>query len=271
MKLIFQSIYASALALIASGAVLPHANAQLPNPSQPLTGVFYNQALQEGGTVSLTNWSYTNTSLSGYVNATQFSDSTNPICGAGNTKAKRTGMTLAGSFISNDLDIGCTFDKGGIISYSGNVAADLSSGWGSYQVKNAGGSRFIESPGVYEIWAPGKQPKRRIYQGTFGSGTNKGTVKVEMVVGTSTVSGFANFSNLPGQPILCSGGKFAGLKRADLTMQIGFASNDPDPGCGFDKGWRMVMNAKLSADLNKLDGTFEVVGQKGTFTGVLIK
>jgi hypothetical protein len=276
MKLMSQSLYPLALSLIATGVALslvqpPVQAAPLPDTSQPLTGVFYNLGLQEGGTVTVKNWSYNTKGLTGFANATQFSDSTTPICGAGNTTAKRTGMTIAGSFVSNDPDVGCTFDKGAIISYNGTIAPDLTSGWGNYQIKNAGGSRFLETPGVYEVWAAGKQPKRKIYQGTFTSGASQGVVRVEMVVGTNTVSGYANFSNLPGKPILCSAGKFAGLKRADQSMQIGFVSNDPDSGCGFDKGWRMVMNGKLSTNQNNLNGTFQVVGQTGTFSATLVK
>jgi hypothetical protein len=123
------------------------------------------------------------------------------------------------------------------------------------------------------MWALGQEPQRRIYEGTFvnTSANSKGVVRVEIAVGTSTVSGYINFSNIPGQPVQCSAGQFVGIKRSDQSMQIGFISSDPDPGCGYDKGWHMSIDAKLSADATKIDGAFEVVGQRGRFTAMRTK
>jgi hypothetical protein len=87
---------------------------------RPLKGVFYNLTSQEGGTAEM-NLSATSSSVSGFINFTQFPESTRIHCGAGDLNSKRAGNIVTGRFISNDPDPGCNYDKNGIFTINANA------------------------------------------------------------------------------------------------------------------------------------------------------
>ena len=67
------------------------------------------------------------------------------------------------------------------------------------------------------------------------------------------ISGYINFTNYPGVSTLCGAGNFTGMRQG-RTLQFNFVSNDPDPGCGFDRGLNFTVSATLSQDNNTIEG-----------------
>ncbi len=86
-----------------------------------------------------------------------------------------------------------------------------------------------------------------------------GNVVIEAVFEQNDrVSGYINFTNAPSVTPICGAGNFQGT-RQDRNLQLRFVSNDPDPGCGFDKGLVFVVNATLSPDGSRLEnGTYQI-------------
>ena len=67
------------------------------------------------------------------------------------------------------------------------------------------------------------------------------------------ISGYINFTNYPGMSNLCGAGNFTGMRQG-RTLQFNFVSNDPDPGCGFDRGLNFTVSATLSQDNKTIEG-----------------
>ena len=67
------------------------------------------------------------------------------------------------------------------------------------------------------------------------------------------VSGYFNATNYSGQKTLCGAGSFTGF-RQNQTVKFSFISNDPEPDCGFDRGWIFTVNATLSPNDTTLEG-----------------
>lgn len=53
-------------------------------------------------------------------------------------------------------------------------------------------------------------------------------------------------------------GEFTGIRRPDNTVKLSFISNDQDKGCGFDKGWRFLIDTQLSNNGTALTGNYKV-------------
>lgn len=220
-----------------------------------MQGVFYNTRVRSGGTVTIQN--FEQQKGSGYINFTQRPENPNPLCGAGNFSGSSRNKTITATFVSNDIDPGCGFDRNAVFSLNGTVNG--TSFWGNYSGKNTNGSRFVEAGGVFEAIA-GQLPKRQIYIGTFKNNSSNagGSVIIEMLVGQNTVSGFINFTNQPSQQPLCGAGEFTGVRRPNNTIELSFISNDPDQNCGFDKGLQFLIDAQLSNNQTALTGNYKV-------------
>jgi hypothetical protein len=107
------------------------------------------------------------------------------------------------------------------------------------------------------------------YSGPFTNTTYalSGKVTIDIVFEPQNrISGYINFTNDPGKQTLCGAGNFTGT-RQDRTLLLSFVSNDPDPGCGFDRGWKFTASAVLSPDSKSLEsGTYQVNRARGIFT-----
>ncbi|MCP4544391.1 MAG: DUF1906 domain-containing protein [Chloroflexi bacterium] len=92
-----------------------------------------------------------------------------------------------------------------------------------------------------------------------------GPVVIDMRIGDSTVSGYINFSNKSGNSALCGAGSFSGTRNGN-SIQFSFTSDDPDYGCGADKGLVFNVSGTLSGD-QITGGTYTVgSGESGTFS-----
>jgi len=67
-----------------------------------------------------------------------------------------------------------------------------------------------------------------------------------------------NFSNRPGEEVLCGAGYFTGVIYPDKTMQLSFISDDKDNGCDFGKGDRFIIDASLSDDADTITGIYRI-------------
>ncbi len=93
------------------------------------------------------------------------------------------------------------------------------------------------------------------YSGSVRNTTynSTGNIVIEVVFEQNNlVSGYINFTNNPGIPVMCGAGNFQGIKQARY-LQLRFVSNDPDPGCGLDRGLEFIVNATLSPDGSRLE------------------
>lgn len=82
-----------------------------------------------------------------------------------------------------------------------------------------------------------------------------GSVISNLNVQQSSVAGYMNFTNLPGQVTLCGAGNLSGSKSSD-QITGSFVSNDPDPGCGFDHGSIFNITATVDSDLTHYWGDY---------------
>ncbi|MCY6492052.1 HEAT repeat domain-containing protein [Leptolyngbya sp. GGD] len=111
------------------------------------------------------------------------------------------------------------------------------------------------------------------YSGSFTNATHNlsGKVLINLSFGSDDqVSGYINFTNYPNARALCGAGKLTG-RRQGKTLQFRFVSDDPDPGCGFDRGWIFTGSATLSSDRTALEnGTYQVIprGRRVESTGI---
>jgi hypothetical protein len=108
------------------------------------------------------------------------------------------------------------------------------------------------------------------YVGPFTNTTYNlsGDVTIEVVFEAEhRVSGYINFTNYPGVRTLCGAGNFIGIRQG-RNLQFKFISNDPEPDCGFDRGWDFTVSATLSQDYSILEnGRYQVsVPGAGIFT-----
>lgn len=108
------------------------------------------------------------------------------------------------------------------------------------------------------------------YIGPFTNTTYNlsGNVVIEVVFESNNrISGYINFTNYPGVRTLCGAGNFTGTRQG-RTLQFNFVSNDPEPDCGFDRGWNFTVSATLSQDNSVLqNGRYQVGGGgAGVFT-----
>jgi hypothetical protein len=116
-------------------------------------------------------------------------------------------------------------------------------------------------------------PGQRIkYSGYFKNTTYavEGNVLIEILFEPNNkVSGYVNFTNSPGKNEICGAGNFEGSIENNV-LNGRFVSDDPDPGCGFDKGLIFLLNATLSPDGNRLEnGTYQINNsQAGVFQAV---
>lgn len=226
-----------------------------------LDGVFYNLKAKAGGTLRGSMRIEGNTA-NGFMDFTEMPLDNIPLCGAGNLSGTFINENLTGSFISNDNDTDCWFDDGGIFTISGNL--DSTGHYnGTYSATNSNGSSLNEGGGVFESWVT--KPQLVTYSGTFTNTTytRHGTVKLHIFLGQSTVFGNINYSNLPGENLLCGAGEFTGVRNPDNTIEFSFISNDEDSGCTFNDGVRFIQNATISE--NSISGTYSS-GQAGVFT-----
>jgi len=227
--------------------------------SKNLSGIFYNIECRSGGNVTLTDTVFQADRVSAFMNFTQRPEEPRVLCGAGNLNGTKNDNRINATFISEDTDPGCGFDHNSIFTITGSAEPDTLHFWGDYSPKNANGSTINEGAGVFEFWQDGQKPESLSFSGTFlNTNVNQGgNVTLDISVGTYTVSGYMNFTNLPGQGALCGAGYFTGVVYPDKTMQFSFISDDKDSGCGFDKGDRFIIDAFLSEDL-KISGTYKI-------------
>jgi hypothetical protein len=250
--------------------VPPVSEATLNNPnlySTTLNGVFYNLSFQTGGTVTV-DLDLHEDNVLGLINFTQLPGDTRPLCGAGDLSGTRTENTILASFTSEDTDPGCGFDHGGIFMITGTLDLDATHFYGAYDAKNSDESRLREAVGVFETWPEDQQPSHTTYVGTFFNTRigQEGSVIIDLITGTNTVSGFINFTNYSDERTLCGAGAFTGVRRDDNTLQFSFASSDPDTGCGFDRGLRFILDAAFTEEMDIISGTYDVgTRREGTF------
>ena len=73
-----------------------------------------------------------------------------------------------------------------------------------------------------------------------------GNVIIDMVINDdNSLTGYVNFTNYPDVTTLCGAGNFTGTKSGN-NLEFSFISDDPDSGCGFDKGLKFDLIASLS-------------------------
>lgn len=104
--------------------------------------------------------------------------------------------------------------------------------------------------------------KRIKYTGPFINTTYNldGNVTIEMLFEPNNkISGYINFTNYPGTPVLCGAGSFKGTREKN-TIKFTFMSNDPEPDCrGLDRRWSFTVNANISEDGTVLqNGNYQV-------------
>ncbi|NTU81971.1 MAG: hypothetical protein HGA45_21770 [Chloroflexales bacterium] len=249
----------AALALLALALAAP---VSVPAASPPLTGVFYNlhPSVRAGGMATLSDLAGDR----GHLNLTQLTGDSMVLCGAGDFSGAREGQQLRASFVSRDLDRGCGFDHGGIFTITATVGLDERHAAGDYAARNAGGSLFIEAPGVFEVWADGVAPPTVRYTGWLfnqraGVG---GTAVLDLAMGDRTIFGAMNFTGAPGDTTLCGAGPLTGVRREGGTLEWSFVSADADPGCGVDRGLRFVVEAERAANGATIAGAYSLGGSR---------
>jgi hypothetical protein len=81
------------------------------------------------------------------------------------------------------------------------------------------------------------------YSGPFTNTTYDvhGNVVITLNIGMdNTVSGYINFTEYPGQPILCGAGDLTSSKQEN-SIEFSFTSRDPDPGCEYAGVWHFTI------------------------------
>jgi len=250
------------------GRVGDPCNGCSPATTRNLQGIFFNSnpSVRRGGLTAL-EITLTSTQVSGFINFSQRPEDPGALCGAGSFTGSRSGSAFTASFVSNDPDVNCGFDRGSQFTLSGTIEDDGQHISGAYTVKNASGSAVVEASGIFEVWE--SVPQRVRYDGRFvnaGAGVG-GPVTLDLVIGTRTVSGWINFTNDPGAQLICGAGELVG-ERNGGQVTASFVSFDIDPGCGFDHGLQLYLtDTTLSADLWQISGAYGVSnGQAGTFS-----
>lgn len=96
-----------------------------------------------------------------------------------------------------------------------------------------------------------------------------GDVVIELVLEENNrISGYINFTNYPDVPSLCGAGDFTGYRQG-RDLQFSFVSNDPEPDCGFDRGWFFTVTATLSENYQTLEnGAYQIDDSGGVFRAV---
>jgi hypothetical protein len=108
------------------------------------------------------------------------------------------------------------------------------------------------------------------YSGPFTNTTVNahGTVVMIVNIGTNNViSGYINFTQSPGQPILCGAGDFTidGSQQGN-SIEFSFISKDLDPSCGFDWGLHFTVSGTLSEGGRVFEGHYFInTGHRGIF------
>jgi hypothetical protein len=110
------------------------------------------------------------------------------------------------------------------------------------------------------------------YAGPFTNTTYNlsGDVTIDLTINADdTVQGYINFTNYPYVSTLCGAGNFDGKKQGS-NIEFTFISNDPDPGCGFDKGLKFTVKSVLTEDDSILsNGEYFISnGQRGIFRAI---
>jgi hypothetical protein len=203
-------------------------------------------SVRAGGTATVQNLS----GGSGALNFTELDGDTRPLCGAGTFDGARTGQQLTASFVSRNLDQGCGFDHGGIFTITATVGLDERWMAGDYQATNAGGSALTEAPGLFEVWGEGEAPATVPYAGWFFNQQAgiSGTLTLDLASGERVIFGKMNFSGQPGGTTLCGAGTLTGARGIDNRLEWSFVSPDTDPGCGFDRGLRFVIETERASE-----------------------
>ncbi len=255
MKNIIASI--SLLALVGCGDGTD-SSLQETKESPSLKGVFYNTNEKLGGNW-IGNLNTIDDNVTGNFNATQFDTAKTILCGAGEFKTKILNGKMNSQFISNDIDEGCTFDKGGIIKFDATVNNQLSHIIGNYDTHNSNGSSFAEGGGLFEMWNESNKPQMKKYKGTF---TNiqinqDGTVEIDIAKGEKLVYGTINFTEEPGASKLCGAGQFTGIIEND-KITFAFESDDKDQGCGFERGNHFEISADYINNQTTILGDYSI-------------
>jgi hypothetical protein len=239
------------------------------SPPQNFQGVFYNSDVGRGGDVSISEADFQSSSVSGFMNFTERVEDDNALCGAGDLLGTRVDHMVYASFVSNDPDKKCGFDRNGIFTITATLDLESSHLYGDYSSKNANGSQLLEASGVFELWPDGNLPSPQLYLGSFMN-TNVqrgGSVMLSIYLGEKIVFGYINFTNVPSESALCGAGAFTGIRNSDDTIQFSFISRDPDQGCASSLARRLTVNADLSNDLKTISGTYDA----GTFSVELVQ
>ncbi len=117
------------------------------------------------------------------------------------------------------------------------------------------------------LWNNRSSSDRVRYVGPFHNTSRdaRGSVVIDLALGSDTVSGYIDFTNNPGVGALCGAGSFSGTRNGD-RIQFSFTSNDSDDGCTMDDGWVFDVSATLSGD-ELTNGSYSLSnGQSGTFS-----
>jgi hypothetical protein len=109
------------------------------------------------------------------------------------------------------------------------------------------------------------QETRYVGSGQTASGLQF-TLTIDLTVSPdNNVSGYHNDTGLPDSTLICGAGEITGTRNGN-NIEYTFTSNDPDPGCGFDRGWVFTFRGTLSPDERILQGNWIIDnGQEGIF------
>lgn len=251
-----------ALAALVLAAMTLAAPTPAPAVAPPLAGVFYNlhPNVRAGGPATLSDLA----GSTGHLNLTEMAGDSRALCGAGDFSGEREGDQLLAAFVSRDLDRGCGFDHGGIFTITATVGLDDLHVAGDYSARNADGSSLTEAPGVFEVWADGTAPPTSRYMGWFFNQRAgiSGTLTLDLALGDRALFGTMDFTGNPGDRVLCGAGPFAGARHGAGLLEWSLVSADPDPGCGFDRGLRFVVEAQRSADGASITGEYFLGGSR---------
>lgn len=222
---------------------------QSPNSQIRYAGAFNNPTYGTGSVVI--DMEVGPTTVSGYINFTN-QPGNSALCGAGAFTGTRNGDVIQFGFTSHDPDPGCSTFDGWIFNVSGTLSGNQIVN-GSYSVNGENGTFSAAQTTPYT---------GRFLNPTYGTG---GPVQLDIVLETSSVTGYINFSNDPGGGTLCGAGSFIGTRSGD-TIQFSFISNDLDSGCTIDDGWVFNVNGTLSG--NQIEGSYSIpiIGEGGTFS-----
>lgn len=116
------------------------------------------------------------------------------------------------------------------------------------------------------LYRNGPNPLSRVFYGIFTNTTVNlgGTVTIDIAIGTNTVSGYIDFTEYPGTSALCGAGNFTGTRNGD-QVEFSFYANDPDPGCSWQRDQYFRINALLSENNMRMNGTYYAGNQQGVF------